>query len=186
MPPALSEKLQYPIGRFSFHPVMTEKELHQCIERISSLPARLREQMNLMDAGQWDTPYRPGGWTVRQVVHHLADSHANAFIRFKLALTEDNPTIKPYMEERWAELPDTSDVSPLVSVQFLEALHARWAVLLRSMQPADWQKTVFHPERERNITLWEMLTLYAWHGDHHLGHIGLVMETSGYDHRKNH
>ncbi len=173
----LSEKRQYPIGRFSFHPIMNEPELQDCIQRIESLPFRLNNLLRTLTPEHWDTSYRPGGWTVRQVVHHLADSHVNAYIRFKLALTEDRPVIKPYLEEQWAELADSTNLSPHVSAQWLEALHLRWVTLLRSIKLQDWQqKAVFHPERNRLITLWEMLSLYAWHGDHHLAHIQLVTE----------
>lgn len=175
MPPVLIENLQYPIGRFTYNPSFSEEELAKHTQRIRELPARLNALLQHLDPQHWDTPYRPGGWDVRQVVHHLADSHANAFMRFKLALTENHPTIKPYLEERWAETPDSLLVAPSVSAQLVEALHARWATLIEHMKPEDWRKTLFHPERRRDITLWEMLALYAWHGEHHLGHIQLVM-----------
>ncbi len=174
MPPALIENLQYPTGRFTFNPSFSENEAAKHVQSIRDLPARLHAALQHLDPARWDTPYRPGGWTVRQVVHHLADSHANAFMRFKLALTENHPTIKPYLEDRWAELPDSTTLSPIVSAQLLEALHIRWVSLMEHMQPADWHKTLFHPERRRDISLWEMLALYAWHGEHHLAHIQLV------------
>jgi len=179
MPPIVNEKRQYPIGRFTFNPIFSPSELAAHIERIRTLPIRLNEVLNQMDATHWDTPYRPGGWTARQVVHHIADSHINAFIRFKLALTEMTPTIKPYMEEQWAELPDSLQLPPQVSAQLIAALHERWAVLLQSMQPSDWQKTLFHPERQREVSLWEMISLYAWHGDHHLAHVVLAGRSEG-------
>ena len=178
MPPSQSEKLQYPIGRFSFSPVISTEELERQIHAIRELPAQLKAALNEVEPPQYDTPYRPGGWTVRQVVHHIADSHLNAFVRFKLALTEIQPTIKPYLEEGWAELPDSRKVDPLVSLQLIESLHFRWAVLLESMNSSDFQKTLFHPERGRAITLWEMLALYAWHGAHHIGHSRLVGSNS--------
>jgi uncharacterized damage-inducible protein DinB len=174
MPPLVSEKLQYPIGRFTFNPIFSEEELSKHINSIGGLPTRLSQALNGMDAGHWDTPYRPGGWTVRQVVHHLADSHINSYIRFRLALTEQKPIIKPYLEEQWAELPDVAALPPGVSVQLLEALHTRWVSLMEAMEASDWKKTVIHPERQREITLWEMVALYAWHGEHHLAHVGLV------------
>jgi uncharacterized damage-inducible protein DinB len=176
MPPSQSEKLQYPIGRFSFSPAFTAEELERHIHAIRVLPAQLMAAMKDMEPQHFDTVYRPGGWTVRQVVHHIADSHLNAFVRFKLALTEIQPTIKPYLEEAWAELPDSQRVDPRVSVQLIESLHHRWTVLLEGMNPSDFQKTLFHPERGRSITLWEMLALYAWHGAHHIGHIRLAGE----------
>lgn len=155
---------------------MNEQELQDCLARIETLPARLQNALHALSPEHWDTPYRLGGWTVRQVVHHLADSHANAYMRFKLALTEDQPIIKPYLEEQWAELADSKILSPQVSVQWLEALHVRWVTLMRQMKPSDWKRSIFHPERNRLISLWEMVTLYAWHGDHHLAHIQLVIE----------
>lgn len=176
MPPLVSEKLQYPIGRFTFNPIFSKEGLSKHIDQIAGLPARLAQVLEGMDTGHWDTPYRPGGWTVRQVVHHLADSHINSYVRFRLALTEQKPAIKPYLEERWAELPDVTALPPGVSVQLLEALHVRWVTLMEGMESSDWKKTVFHSERQREVSLWEMVALYAWHGEHHLAHVGLVAE----------
>ena len=118
-----------------------------------------------------NTPYRDGGWTVKQVIHHVADSHLNAYVRCKLALTEDNPTIKPYEEAAWAELSDTKNLPVNVSLTLLHALHARWVEVMKNMSDAEWQRTFFHPEQNRKITLWGMLTTYAWHGKHHVAHI---------------
>lgn len=178
MPPAQSEKLQYPIGRFSFSPAMTVEELQRHIHAIRELPGQLKTTLDQLDARFQDTPYRPEGWTVRQVVHHIADSHLNAFIRFKLALTESQPTIKPYLEDVWADLPDSLRVDAKVSLQMIEALHARWVALLESMSTHDFERTLFHPERGRVISLWEMLALYAWHGAHHVAHVKLVLNTA--------
>lgn len=175
MPPIVSEQLQYPIGRFTFNPGFSAAELEKHLQAIEVLPGKLEAVMQQITEAQWDQPYRPGGWTIRQVVHHLADSHLNAFIRFKLALTELKPAIKPYMEDRWAELPDSLQVSPLVSLQLLQALHTRWVSLMQGMQAADWQRPLYHPERMRDISLWEMVALYAWHGEHHLGHVKLIL-----------
>jgi uncharacterized damage-inducible protein DinB len=175
MPPIVSEQFQYPIGRFTFNPGFSAAELAKHIQAIAVLPEQLDAALRQITEAQWDQPYRPGGWTIRQVVHHLADSHLNAFIRFKLALTEQKPAIKPYMEDRWAELPDSLQVSPLVSLQLLQALHTRWVSLMQGMQPADWQRPLYHPERMRDISLWEIVALYAWHGEHHLAHVKLIL-----------
>ncbi|OFV90830.1 MAG: metal-dependent hydrolase [Acidobacteria bacterium RIFCSPLOWO2_12_FULL_65_11] len=129
---------------------------------------------------QIETPYRPGGWTVRQVVHHVPDSHLHAYARFKLALTEHEPTIKPYDEAKWAELPDTQTVSPEVSLTLLEALHQRWVALLRSLSPADYRRTFRHPDRGRVLTLDEVLGIYAWHGRHHVAHITALRQRQGW------
>jgi uncharacterized damage-inducible protein DinB len=129
---------------------------------------------------QLDTRYRPGGWTVKQVVHHVPDSHLNAYTRFKLALTEDEPTIKPYDEAAWAELPDSQQVPIDVSLTLLESLHGRWVSLLRSMKAADFRRGLRHPEHDRVLTLGQMLALYAWHGRHHVGHITALRKREGW------
>jgi hypothetical protein len=129
---------------------------------------------------QFDTPYRPGGWTVRQVVHHVPDSHLNAYLRFKLALTEENPTIKPYEEARWAELPDTAGTQIGVSLVMLEALHRRWVNLLRSMSEEQWGRTYFHPDQNKSLRLDGVLAMYSWHGKHHTAHITGLRERMGW------
>jgi hypothetical protein len=133
-----------------------------------------------LDESQIQTPYREGGWTVHQLIHHLADSHMNAFIRFKLALTEENPVIKPYLEDKWSELADVSDVPINISITLLHALHHRWHRLLESMSVDDFRRTVFHPEKEKDITLWDMLLIYAWHGKHHVAHITTLREQNSW------
>jgi len=138
--------LRYPIGRFKWEGHTTEEQRRQQIDEIAATPARLRDAVKNLSEQQLDTPYRPGGWTVRQVVHHLPDSHMNAYVRFKLALTEENPTIKPYEEARWAELSDGRLVPVEVSLTLLDSLHHRWGVLLRSLTAADWARTFQHPE----------------------------------------
>jgi len=125
---------------------------------------------------QLDTAYRPGGWTVRQVVHHCADSHMNSFIRFKLALTEENPTIKPYHEDKWAEMADAKNLPIEPSLKILEGLHDRWAILIKSLSDQDLQKTFYHPANQKTITLATTIALYAWHSRHHLEHVKLVNE----------
>jgi uncharacterized damage-inducible protein DinB len=149
------------------------------IAEIDAAPAALRAAVAGLSEEQLATPYRPGGWTVRQVVHHLPDSHANAYVRFKLALTEDNPTIKPYLEARWAELPDNAGTPVEVSLGLLEALHRRWVVLLRGMGPEDFARPLTHPEKGR-LSLDQMLALYAWHGRHHVAHVTSLTERMGW------
>lgn len=171
--------LRYPIGTFQYSGPMEEADRQQAIATIQSLPASLRAIIEPLGQGQLDTPYRPEGWTVRQVIHHLPDSHLNAYTRFKLALTEDEPTIRPYHEARWAELPD-SRAAPDVSLRLLDALHERWVLLLQSLGAVDWQKGVVHPEHERVMSLDELLAMYAWHCSHHLAHITTLRERQGW------
>jgi hypothetical protein len=131
-----------------------------------------------LSAQQLDTPYREGGWTVRQVVHHVPDSHLNSYIRFKLALTEEDPTIRPYMEDRWAELPEAKTAPIELSLSLLEDLHKRWMLMLRAIQPAEWKRTFRHPEIGP-MTLEKNLALYAWHGRHHVAHVTALRERMG-------
>jgi hypothetical protein len=170
------EHLRFPIGRFHYRPGEDEERRAEYLDAIRELPARMRELVYGATPAQWATPYRPGGWTSREVVHHVADSHMNAFIRFKLALTEEVPTIKPYLQPAWARLPDTVHTPPETSVALLTALHERWIVLMTHMKADDWSCALYHPEQGRQITLAEFLALYAWHGEHHLGHLRLVMK----------
>ncbi len=163
--------LRYPIGQFSMTSEVTATDRTRWIEDIARTPAALRAAIAGLDPSQFDTPYRPGGWTVRQVVHHLPDSHLQAYVRFKLALTEDEPTITPYDQGRWAELSDVRLVAPEVSVNLLEVLHQRWTALLTSLSPTDYQRGFRHPEFGRVLTLDEALARYAWHGEHHVAHI---------------
>ena len=160
---------QYPIGRFQAPASYDAAGREAAIRHIEELPRLVRVAVQGLTPAQLDTPYRDGGWTVRQVVHHLADSHLNAFTRFKLALTEDVPTIKPYNEKRWAELPDTA-LDPDASLLILDGLHRRWSTLLRSMDAAAFGRTLRHPESGVNV-LDRMLALYSWHGRHHVAHI---------------
>ncbi len=165
------EDLRFPIGKFdrSKGP-NTPEERKKLIDTIAEAPERLKQAVTGLNGKQLDTPYREGGWTVRQVTHHLADSHMNAYVRYKLALTEDNPTIKPYQEAAWADLAD-SRVTPIdVSLALVENLHARWVVLLRSMKAEEWERTLTHPEAGA-MSLDKMLGIYAWHGAHHVAHI---------------
>jgi uncharacterized damage-inducible protein DinB len=167
--------LRYPIGKFEMGQQITEEKRQKWIEKIAEAPARLREAVQGLTEEQLDTPYRPGGWTVRQVVHHLADSHMTSFIRFKLALTEEEPLIKPYDEAKWAELEDSRGVAPELSLSLLDVLHQRWVILLSSMSDSDYQRAFRHPEIG-TVTLEKVLGLYAWHGLHHIAHITSLSE----------
>jgi uncharacterized damage-inducible protein DinB len=167
--------LRYPIGKFTFDGSITEKQRNQLIDEIEQAPAKLRAAVTGLSPQQLDTPYRPDGWTVRQVVHHVPDSHLNSYVRFKLALTEDEPTIKAYYEDRWAELEEARSAPIEISLALLESLHKRWVLLLRSIKPEGWGRSFRHPELglmglERN------LALYAWHGKHHVAHITSLRE----------
>ena len=165
---------RYPIGRVQMEERLTPERREQLIRQIEEAPRNLREAVAGLNEAQLDTPYREGGWTVRQVVHHVPDSHMNAYIRFRLALTEEEPTIKPYSEPDWANLPDARALPPEVSLRLLEALHERWAALLRAMKPEDFARGFIHPEHGRRLTLDQTLQIYAWHGRHHVAHVGLV------------
>ncbi|WP_194975316.1 YfiT family bacillithiol transferase [Aquiflexum lacus] len=168
--------MKYPIGPFISPNEITYKMIQLWIEEIESFPNLLRDAVLNLKERQLDTPYREGGWTVRQVVHHCADSHMNSFIRFKLALTENNPTIKGYDEAKWAKLPDGWDYPIESSLKLLEGLHERWVALLKSLGPEDLKKTFFHPEKQKSIPLDQTIALYAWHGKHHLGHVKIVAD----------
>lgn len=172
--------LRYPVGPFLLDGAITPAEREALITQISDAPSRLRAAVDRLSEEQFDTPYRPGGWTVRQVVHHVPDSHLNAYIRFKLALTEENPTIKPYEEARWAELPDTRGTNIGVSLMLLDALHRRWVVLLRALTEEQWGRTFFHPDQQMSRRLDYFLAMYAWHGRHHVAHITGLRERMGW------
>ena len=168
------ELLRYPIGRFQPRTGLAPSEIAALIDDLARLPADLRDAVASLSEQQLDTPYRPRGWTVRQVVHHLPDSHLNSYVRFKLALTEAEPTIKPYDEVAWAELPDGRGVDVEGSLLLLEAVHRRWVALLRALAPAEFARTFRHPEAGL-VTLERALQLYAWHGRHHLAHVTRVV-----------
>ena len=174
------ENLRYPVGRAEEVPY-DEKVKQSYLVDIQMCPSLLEDAVSNLDDHQLNTAYRDGGWTIKQVVHHVADSHMNAYIRFKLALTEDNPTIKPYNEAAWAELSDTKNLPINISLTLLFALHARWTELLKNNTMEDWQKTVFHPERKQNVSLWNLLSTYAWHGRHHTAHITKLRERMGWN-----
>lgn len=161
---------RYPIGKFHFDGPPSEEQRASFINDIEHTPVAMRAAIKDLSPQQLDTPYRDGGWTVRQVAHHVPDSHMNAYMRFKLALTEDEPTIKPYAEDRWAQLADTQSTPVEVSLALLESLHQRWVRLLHSLKPEDWKKTFRHPELGL-VSLERNLASYAWHGKHHVAHI---------------
>lgn len=161
---------RYPIGKFHFDEPQNEEQKSKLIAEIAQAPANLRAAVKDLSPAQLDTPYRDGGWTVRQVVHHVPDSHLNAYSRFKLALTEQEPTIKPYAEDRWAQLADTKSTPIEISLTLLDTLHDRWVRLLRSLQPEDWKRSFRHPELGL-VSLEKNLAIYAWHGRHHVAHV---------------
>ena len=170
---------RYPIGKFSFPASIDEAQRKQFIDQIAQAPAALRAAIKGLNEKQLETPYRDGGWTVRQVVHHVPESHMNAYIRFKLALTEDEPTIKPYMEDRWAKTHEVRDTPLEVSLTMLDSLHDRWVRLLRSLKADDWKRTFRHPELG-TVPLEKNLALYAWHGRHHTAHITELRKRMGW------
>lgn len=171
---------RFPIGKFKYAGASSEPERKRFIEEIAATPAQLRAAVRGLSPDQLDTPYRQGGWTVRQLVHHVPDSHLNSYVRFKLALTENEPTIKSFDEGRWAELADTRTTPVEISLSLLDSLHQRWTNLLRSLSGSDWKRTFRHPERGV-MTLDEALAMYAWHGKHHVAHITRVREEKGWN-----
>lgn len=169
------EKLRYPIGHFHAPDHISQVQLRDWIAELEALPTRLKDLVTPLSEAQLQTPYRPGGWTVRQVVHHLSDSHHNSYIRFKWALTEDNPVIKAYNEKAWAELFDTRTAPIGLSLQHLEAIHAKLVYLLRGLDGQALARTFVHPDSGAATSLEENVGRYAWHGNHHLAHIqGLI------------
>jgi hypothetical protein len=172
--------LRYPIGNFAYDGAMTDARRAGCVARIAAAPAALRAAVAGLSDAQLDTTYRPGGWTVRQVVHHVPDSHLNAYVRIRLALTEDTPTIKPYEEARWAELPDARTLPVETSLALLEGLHTRWVGLLGGLGAADGARQFHHPEHGRLITVDELIAMYAWHGEHHVAHVTSLRARNGW------
>jgi uncharacterized damage-inducible protein DinB len=171
--------LRYPTGRLTYENDLTPARRQELIARIADTPRALRAAVKGFTDEQFDTPYRPGGWTVRQVVHHLPDSHVNAYIRFKLALTEDNPTIKPYNEAAWANVADTRLTPVEVSLTLLDAVHQRWVILLKSLRDQDFARPLQHPENGA-MTLDKLLQMYAWHGGHHVAHVTELRKREGW------
>jgi DinB superfamily len=170
--------LRYPIGKFQREDARLDKRAHH-IQQIEAAPAELRAAVAELTVDRLDTPYRPGGWTVRQVVHHLPDSHMNAYVRMKLALTEEVPTIKPYDEARWAELGDTRTTPIEIPLGLFESLQQRWTHLLRSLTSQDFSRTYRHPE-QGTVSMEEVVAIYAWHGRHHVAHIASLRERNAW------
>ncbi len=169
---------RYPIGRFEAQPSSTPADRLSSIQVIRELPAQLRDAVSGLSSTQLETPYREGGWTVRQLIHHVADSHANAYVRFKLALTEDTPTIKPYNEAAWAQLADS--LLPIeISLTLIDVLHLRWVALLESLSDADFDRAYNHPENGKQ-NLATVVALYAWHSRHHTAHVTRLRERMGW------
>ena len=174
------QDLSFPIGRENEAEYYTssfdEMVKAELLNDIKMLPAKLEYAIQDLDKHQLETPYRPGGWTVQQLIHHIADSHINAYVRFKLGLTEENPSIKPYDQEAWAELPDTKNLPVNISLTLLHSLHARWYQLMLDMVEDHWQRTIFHPARLQTLSLWDLLKSYSWHSRHHTAHITNLRE----------
>lgn len=176
----IEEKLKYPIGQFNMPQLLSKKMLLDYINEIASFPSKIKKEVDSLNDLQLDTPYRPNGWTIRQVVNHCADSHMNSLIRVKLALTEDKPTIKPYMEERWAELID-SKVFPIdASLKIIEGVHARWVFLLNNLSETELNKMFIHPASGKEIKISESIANYSWHCNHHLAHITNLKTLNGW------
>ena len=175
----MNEDLRYPIGKYVPQPYSDELK-KSWSEDIKFLPALLENAILDLTESQMQTPYSDGGWTVHQVVHHVADSHMNALTRFKLGLTEDKPTIKPYDEGAWVQLSDVKNLPVNVSLTFLHALHARWYELIRNISDEEWNRTVVHPEHKKEMSIWYLLGSYAWHGKHHAAHITNLRERNGW------
>lgn len=173
------DSLRYPIGDFSYGTSFPINETKQQITEIDAFPIKLTELVGKWGDDRLDTPYRPGGWTVRQLVHHVADSHINAYVRTKLALTEENPTIAPYEESEWAKLPDSAlDIAP--SLVILRNLHQRWVAILTSLTETELQRTYYHPASQKTVPLSEVVGLYAWHGEHHYQHVYRLAARNGW------
>jgi hypothetical protein len=170
---------QYPIGDFEMEKDVTPAKRAQAIAQIAAAPEKLRAAVEGLNDQQLDTPYRDGGWTVRQLVHHVADSHVNAYIRWRLTVTEAEPTIKPYDEKLWAELADAKTMPVNVSLDFLDAMHARWVTLLRATEEEDFARSLMHPEHGPRTANW-IVFLYAWHGRHHVAHITELRKAKGW------
>ena len=174
------EKYRYPIGRFDANQELTESNFSAWTEVIENFPLQIERVVANFSEEQLNTPYRPGGWTVAQLVNHVADSHLNSYIRFKWTMTEDTPAIKAYDQREWAKLADAKSTDLSASFLILRGVHARWTTLLRSLNPDDFNKELSHPDWERNLTLGLMLSLYAWHCEHHLSHITKLIEREGW------
>jgi len=170
-----ADPLRFPVGKFLPKESYSSAEITALINSIESIPGKIEEVFKTLSAAQLETPYRPEGWTARQVIHHISDSHMNAYIRFKWTLTENTPTIKAYNEKAWAETYEVKQ-DPALSIALIKALHAKWVTLLRSLTKEDLQKCFVHPETGKQVRLETLIAMYAWHGEHHLGHLRLILD----------
>ena len=175
-----AEKLRYPIGKMKLPNVIKSQDIKTWISILEETPERLKYLVRNLNEKQLDTPYREGGWTIRQVLHHLVDSHMNSYIRFKWTLTEEEPVIKAYFEDRWADLPDTKDAPVDLALQALEALHAKWTYLLQGLNPDQLKRCFIHPESNSKVSLEQNIGIYAWHSEHHIAHIEQLMKLRGW------
>jgi hypothetical protein len=171
--------LRYPVGPFEFAGTLSNEERQSLIDQIAATPEKMRAAVEGLNDERLNTPYRPGGWTVRQVVHHVPESHMNSYVRLKLAITEEEPTIKPYFEDRWAQLDDAQQAPIDLSLNLLEALHKRWVWFLRTLKEPDFRRTFRHPELG-TVSVDKNLALYAWHGRHHVAHITSLRQRNGW------
>jgi hypothetical protein len=174
------ESLKFPIGKFTAKENVTGQDIRWYINTIELFPAKLKHAVSGLTDVQLDTPYREGGWSIRQVVHHTADSHMNSYIRFKLALTEEMPAIRPYLEDRWAELPEARTGAIELSLPLIEALHKRWVVMLKDLKPEELKRKLYHPESKMEMSIEYLIGLYAWHSEHHLAHIVNLQKRMGW------
>jgi hypothetical protein len=179
MTPEILETLKYPVGKYKRLAEFSLDATKKHIEVIERFPALLTAEVSSLSDAELKWTYRPEGWNIRQLVHHVADSHMNAFVRFKLSLTEETPTIKPYMEAKWATLPDVLTVPIDASVGIITGLHKRWAALLKTLSEQEWKKGYNHPEQKRTVPLFDATAMYSWHCDHHLAHIRLAKKSRG-------
>ena len=175
----MTEDIRYPKGKFQPQ-TFSQKQKDEWLLDLKFLPSELELAIQNLDEHQLKTPYRKGGWTVHQLVHHIADSHMNAYMRFRLALTETNPTIKPYDQDAWVLLNDVKTLPVNISITLLHALHKRLVAMLTDLDDEDWNRTVYHPEQKKEITAWNLLGMYAWHGKHHVAHITNLRERMGW------
>ncbi len=173
------ENLKYPVGRFDWSRQVSKEDRIKAIQTIAAFPAKMRDAVKSLNDAQLNTPYRPDGWTIRQVVHHCPDSHMNAYIRFKLALTENSPTIKPYEQTEWAKLPD-SKLDPEVSLQLIESVHKRWVTIMENMTDEEWELGWIHPDHNAFQAMKQVVTLYGWHCEHHRAHITRLKDRMGW------
>lgn len=175
----MTDDLKYPVGTFQVRP-FSQKQKEEWLLDIKFLPSELELAVQDLDEHQLHTPYRESGWTVHQLVHHIADSHINAYMRIRLGLTENNPSIKPYDQDEWAKLNDTKTLPINISLTLLHALHQRLYATIKDLDDDTWERTVFHPEHKKKISIWELLGMYAWHGRHHVAHIKNLREKNNW------